>query len=76
MADKSFNFWILTKTVFHTTGDEAMLNLSKLWKLCDELKIEFFTLSPQYKNANITNFILAVPLKVKKTNNKVSSLER
>ena len=26
--------------------------------------IEFFTNSPQYKNANIANFVLALPLKI------------
>ena len=30
--------------------------------------IEFFTNYPQYKNANIGNFILAVPFKFIKTN--------
>ena len=25
---------------------------------------EFFTTSPQYKNANIANFVLAVPFKI------------
>ena len=39
------------------------------------LPMKFFTISPQYKNANIAKFVLAVPLKVKKTN-KVWSLER
>ena len=28
------------------------------------LSIEFFTNSPQYKNANIDNFVLALPLKI------------
>ena len=59
MAD----FWILTKPVFQATGDEVMLNLLKLWKLWDELKIEIFTLSPQSKNANITNFIFCFAIK-------------
>ena len=30
--------------------------------------IEFFTNSPQYKNANIANFILAVPSETNYTN--------
>ena len=30
--------------------------------------IEFFTISPQYKNANIDNAILAAPFKTEKTN--------
>ena len=28
---------------------------------------EFFTISPQHKNGNITNFVLAVSFKIKKT---------
>ena len=32
------------------------------------LPMKYFTISPQYKNANIAKFVLAVPLKVKKTN--------
>ena len=28
----------------------------------------FFTNSPQYRNANISNFVLAVPLEINKTN--------
>ena len=31
------------------------------------MSIEFFTISPQYKNANIANFILALPLKINKS---------
>ena len=27
-------------------------------------QIEFFMIPPQYKNANIANFVLAVPLKI------------
>ena len=30
--------------------------------------LEFFTNSPQYKNANIANFILALPLKINYSN--------
>ena len=33
-------------------------------KLTDDTLLEFFTKSQQYKNANIANFILAVPLEV------------
>ena len=36
--------------------------------------IKVFTISPQYKNANIANFVMAAPLKIKKTN-KVCNLE-
>ena len=36
--------------------------------------MEFFTNSPQYNNANIANFTLAVPLKINKTN-KMNNLE-
>ena len=36
--------------------------------------IELYTISLQYKNANITNFALAVPFKIKKTS-KVHNLE-
>ena len=36
--------------------------------------IEFFTISPQHKNDNITNFVLALPFKIKKTN-KVCNLQ-
>ena len=39
------------------------------------MPLEFFTISPQYKNANIANFVLAVPFKIKKTN-IVCNLER
>ena len=28
--------------------------------------IEFFTISPQYKNANVANFVLAMPFKITK----------
>ena len=38
------------------------------------MSIEFFTISPQYKNANIANFILALPLKINKSN-EVYNLE-
>ena len=44
---------------------------AKLWEI---LAIEYFTISPHYKNGNIANFILAVPLKINK-NNKVYNLE-
>ena len=37
--------------------------------------IEFFTISLQYKNANIADFVLIVPFKIIKTN-KVGNLER
>ena len=37
--------------------------------------LEFSMISPQYMNANIANFVLPVPFKIKKTN-KVWSLER
>ena len=30
--------------------------------------LEVFTNSPQYKNANIANFVLAVPLEINKNN--------
>ena len=30
--------------------------------------MDFFTISLQYKNANIANLVLAVPFKIKKTN--------
>ena len=33
-----------------------------------KLSLEFFTNAPQYKNANIAIFVLAVPFKIKKTN--------
>ena len=36
--------------------------------------LEFFTISPQYRNAIITNFILALPFKIIKTNNLLKSL--
>ena len=35
----------------------------------------FCTISPQYKNPNIANFVVAMPFKIKKTN-KVYNLER
>ena len=35
----------------------------------------FFTIFPQYKNANISNFVWAVPFKIKKTN-QVCNFER
>ena len=38
--------------------------------------IEFFSIPPNiYKNANIANFVLVMPFKIKKTN-KVCNLER
>ena len=33
-----------------------------IWPLLLPVLLEFFTNCPQYKNANIANFILAVPL--------------
>ena len=36
--------------------------------------VEFFTNSPQYKNANIANFVLAVALEMSETN-EVCGLE-
>ena len=38
-------------------------------------QIEFFTISPQHKIGNIANFVLAVPFKIKNTN-EVYNLER
>ena len=40
----------------------------------DTWSVEFFMFSQQYKNANIVNFVLAVPFIIKKTY-KVSNLE-
>ena len=37
--------------------------------------IEFFTISPQHKNDNIANFVLAMSFNIKKTN-KVCNVER
>ena len=37
--------------------------------------IEFFTISPKYMDANIANFVLAVAIKIKKTN-KICNLEK
>ena len=38
------------------------------------IAIEVFTNSPQYKNANIANFVLAVPLEMNK-NNEVCNIQ-
>ena len=32
------------------------------------LALEFFTNCPKYKNANIANFVLALPLKINQSN--------
>ena len=37
--------------------------------------VEFFTIPPQYKNANVANFILAEPFKIKKTNKVFATLK-
>ena len=42
---------------------------------CHFSPLEFFTISRQYKNANIANFVLAVSFKIEK-NYKVCKLER
>ena len=36
--------------------------------------MEFFKNAPQYKNANIANFVLALPLETNQTN-EISNLE-
>ena len=38
-------------------------------------QIEFFTISPQHKNGNIANFVLAMPFKISKTS-EVYNLDR
>ena len=45
----------------------SSLTLTIQMEICGNKTLEFFTISPQYKNANMTNFILAVPLKIRKT---------
>ena len=37
------------------------------WKILNEM-LEFFTVSPQHKNVNVANFVLALPLKINQTN--------
>ena len=48
-------------------GDKGDLKVNKV--------IEFFTISPQYKNANVANPVLAVPFKITKAN-KVCNFKR
>ena len=43
------------------------------WMLMESFgRIDFFTIPAQYKNANITNFILAVPLEINQTNEVIN----
>ena len=53
-----------------TTTDVGQITRKKdsTWRFQTVSSIEFFTISPQYKNANIANFVLALSLKLNQSN--------
>ena len=69
------NYYRSEEPFFLCSGFSQRSQMSQYTGHTEHMKIEFFTISPQRKNRNTTNFLLAMPFKIKKTN-KVYRLER
>ena len=59
---------LMIQTLILLVKQETQRDAWEFYQMAEIAVIESFTISPQYKNANVANFVLAVPFKIKKTN--------
>ena len=70
LFDEMVKFRTYVSFEIHCVAKDTMIFLFlEMQTNSKKVLFEFFTDSPQHKNANTANFVLAVPLKINKSNN-------